>query len=100
ARCDIPEKQRKPFKRLASKCGSHTALKCGVNERLSGRAWRLTEWSRRDPADMDGKPEGGVIWRKRSKRPTTCPCLNRILCLPSSWEATRMRNRFGPPHKP
>ena len=54
----IYRKSRESRLTLASKCGSHTALKRGVNERLSGRAWRFTEWSRREPSDMDGKPKG------------------------------------------
>src|SRR5215471_5900088 len=60
------------------------------NDRTS---WRFTEWSRREPSDIDGKPEGAASWRKQIKRPTMCPCLTRNLWLPSSWEVNRTGTR-------
>jgi len=54
----MQEKQRKPFKRLSSKNGLHTALKRGVNGRPTAALGVFTEWSRREPSDIDGQPEG------------------------------------------
>src|SRR5262249_27335383 len=57
----------------------YRGLNCGSiggrpPRRTPTRDWRFTESSRREPSDIDGKPEGSGNWRERIKRPTILSC--------------------------
>jgi 5-(carboxyamino)imidazole ribonucleotide mutase len=77
---------------LSSIKESQRFLDFARNDRTS---WRFTEWSRREPSDINGKPAGGSLLAQTNQTPYNVPMLDSkslvavIMGSKSDWDTMR-----------